>query len=282
MSFQRHPLSAAFPDMLSDEFDELVADIKVHGLRDSGVVYEGMVLDGWHRMRACAEAGVPFRYDHYKGKNPIALVISKNIHRRSLDASQRAMAVVTVHAWKPVGANQHAVAEARRVGHVTDPRQGESPSPEMRPVSTAQMAKEAGVGERTIRRAKKAHAAGKSADVLAGRVTVNAAARTSGARPRKARVADSRDARIAELEAEVLALKDDLANLRDVSAEAFAAYEANQEALDNPEGKAILLLQGKLAHVTSERDKYQAECNSMRKQIALLERKLARYEPRAA
>jgi hypothetical protein len=53
----QHPLSAAFPAMSADDFAALVEDIKVNGQREPVIVFEGMVLDGWHRYSACVAAG---------------------------------------------------------------------------------------------------------------------------------------------------------------------------------------------------------------------------------
>ena len=52
---QQHPLSAAFPAMPDDEFRELVEDIRANGQLEPGIVLDDMVLDGWHRYRACED-----------------------------------------------------------------------------------------------------------------------------------------------------------------------------------------------------------------------------------
>jgi hypothetical protein len=60
-SLQQHPLSAAFPSMPPVELEALAMDIEAHGQREPGVLFEGMVLDGWHRYVACGKAGVEFK-----------------------------------------------------------------------------------------------------------------------------------------------------------------------------------------------------------------------------
>lgn len=87
-----HPAATIFPEMSAAEIDALALDIAAHGLRDPIVIYDGQVLDGRHRQRACAEAGVEPRYVEWDGNGtPEAFVLSKNLHRRHLSASQRAM-----------------------------------------------------------------------------------------------------------------------------------------------------------------------------------------------
>src|SRR5262245_38111107 len=94
-----HPLADIFPLMEGAEFDALVADIKTNGLREPITLYEDMILDGRNRYRACEAAGVTpgFRVANSGPVNlarphitdPLAYVISANIHRRHLTAEQK-------------------------------------------------------------------------------------------------------------------------------------------------------------------------------------------------
>src|SRR5215831_4796917 len=84
-----HPLSHLFPLLEGVEFDELVADIKANGLHEPIVLYDGMILDGRNRYRACREAGVPVTTVKPDIKDPTAYVISANIRRRHLTAEQK-------------------------------------------------------------------------------------------------------------------------------------------------------------------------------------------------
>jgi N6-adenosine-specific RNA methylase IME4/ParB-like chromosome segregation protein Spo0J len=90
-----HPLAELFPLLEGDAFDRLAADIRDHGLLEPITLYEGMILDGRNRWRACEAAGVKphcLEYHPSAGQaDPLGFVMSENLRRRHLDESQRAM-----------------------------------------------------------------------------------------------------------------------------------------------------------------------------------------------
>lgn len=136
----------------------LADDIAANGQRQPIVLFEGMILDGWHRHAACLASGItPRMQDLPEGEDPVAFVLSSNLNRRHLTASQRAAAVVACREWRQIG----RVAVNRVPGtQLTEP----------------EMATEAGVSVKTIKDAKKAHRNGLGEAVRDGKVSAKAAA----------------------------------------------------------------------------------------------------------
>jgi len=84
-----HEVANIFPLLTGNEFESLRDDIKTNGLLEPIVIHEGKILDGRNRYTACLGADVfPDTVD-YDGNDPLGYVLSKNLHRRHLNESQR-------------------------------------------------------------------------------------------------------------------------------------------------------------------------------------------------
>jgi ParB-like chromosome segregation protein Spo0J len=86
-------MSALLPMMSDQELRKLRADILKNGQQESIVLFEGKILDGRNRYQACGDLGITPRTEVFAGKPEDALhyVMSRNVHRRQLSASQKAV-----------------------------------------------------------------------------------------------------------------------------------------------------------------------------------------------
>jgi N6-adenosine-specific RNA methylase IME4/ParB-like chromosome segregation protein Spo0J len=94
-----HPVADIFPMMSTREFDDLVADIAEHGLREPVWLHrDGRIIDGRNRYLACRKAGLPPEFRGYEGDDDllVSFVVSLNLHRRHLNESQRAMVAAKI------------------------------------------------------------------------------------------------------------------------------------------------------------------------------------------
>ncbi len=93
-----HPAAGIFPLLEGADFDALCADVRENGLLNPIVLFNGDVLDGRNRYRACEAEGVEPRYVSPKISNPVAFVWSANVTRRHLTPGQLACAAVKADA----------------------------------------------------------------------------------------------------------------------------------------------------------------------------------------
>ena len=91
-----HPLKDdLIPEFTGPGFDVLVNSIKRWGFSGSPItLYEGMILDGRARYRACLKAGVEPHFEHYEGDDPVGLIVSRDLMRKHLTDDQIAMLTV--------------------------------------------------------------------------------------------------------------------------------------------------------------------------------------------
>ncbi len=103
-----HALAELFPLIEGKEFEALVESIRQNGvLEPIWLDKEGAILDGRNRQRASEIAGKTPEYLTYEGDNALQFVLDKNLHRRHLNESQRAMVAARL-ATMEKGTNQHA------------------------------------------------------------------------------------------------------------------------------------------------------------------------------
>jgi hypothetical protein len=142
--YEVHPAADLFPMMSDAEIEALGEDMLEHGQREDIILFHGMVLDGRNRYRACLLKGINPRFHEERPADPYAFVASANLHRRHLDASQRAMVAAKLATMKQ-GARTDLASSRREVG--TAPWIAEA-------MSDADAAAAMKVGERSVERAK--------------------------------------------------------------------------------------------------------------------------------
>lgn len=111
MTYPAHPLADIFPMIPETDLKVLASDIAANGQVDPILLLEGKVLDGRNRQAACKLAGIEPLYTDFGGADPVSFVLSKNLHRRHLSESQRAMAAAMIVDWER-GINQTTAGAA--------------------------------------------------------------------------------------------------------------------------------------------------------------------------
>ncbi len=95
-----HPFANRFPMLSRDQLEELAASIREHGLDYSITVDQhGRLLDGRNRLAACKLVGIEPRCETVTctEEQAIDLILRRNVQRRSLSESQKAMAFALAH-----------------------------------------------------------------------------------------------------------------------------------------------------------------------------------------
>jgi N6-adenosine-specific RNA methylase IME4 len=167
-----HPLADLFPMIEGEELRALKDDIAANGLIEPITLFDGLILDGRNRFLAChgiaAERGWPdiatedvtVRFVAYTGPDPLAFVIAKNLKRRHLNESQRAM----------------AAAKLATLGEGRPSKETAS----IKAVSQANAADLLNIGRSAIQQAKKVRTKGTKALIKAvedGKIAVSVAAK---------------------------------------------------------------------------------------------------------
>ena len=135
--YQQHPLSAAFPAMSAEDFQSLKDSITEIGVQNPVTLFEGMVIDGWHRYTAANELDLKCPDKELESWiDPVAFVRAQNKDRRHLPLSAWALIEVSLREWKP----SHRPGK----GALSAPLQA----------SNQEMADAAGVKKRLIQQAK--------------------------------------------------------------------------------------------------------------------------------
>ena len=93
-----HEAANIFP--LDEEgIGDLARDIRKHGQQEKVKVLAGKLLDGRRRLKACQMLGIVPLSEEVNPSDPVAYVLSLNLHRRHLTPSQAAMVGARARKW---------------------------------------------------------------------------------------------------------------------------------------------------------------------------------------
>lgn len=87
-----HPISDIFPMLPDRDLQELADDIRKNGLITPILLFEGKILDGRNRARACEMAEIDTKFEVFQGstvEQALDYVLSANLHRRHLTTMQK-------------------------------------------------------------------------------------------------------------------------------------------------------------------------------------------------
>ena len=182
--YEPHSASELFPLMNDVALAALARDIKANGLREPIVLWEGKILDGRNRLKACGRAGVePIFRELETCDSPTAAVVSANLFRRHLSVSQRAMVGALAKREFAKEAKQRQEASRARPGQKigSSPNEGAIFPPPSKPGKSRDHAAElVGTSSRTLDAASHVLESGApelSEAVRAGKMSVSRAAK---------------------------------------------------------------------------------------------------------
>jgi hypothetical protein len=184
-----HPAADLFPMIAPADFAGFVTDVQVNGqLEPIWLDVDGRILDGRNRLAACQHLGIEPQTRVYEGDEPTNTVLSLNLHRRHLTASQLACVAVDALPMFQAEAKSRQVEAGKQFGaghpreevgaHVRQPPETERDRSHR---ADEQAAAAVGVGGRIVSMAKRVKAADPETfdRVKAGELSVRQAERES-------------------------------------------------------------------------------------------------------
>lgn len=120
--YEIHPAAELFPAMTEEELAGLVQDIQENGQREPAMLLQGKLVDGRNRMAACERLNINLDVCELgPDEDPVKWVLSRNLHRRHLDASQKSMVAVMVKKLLESEAQQRSDQNLKKGREIPDP-----------------------------------------------------------------------------------------------------------------------------------------------------------------
>ena len=161
-TLEHHPIANIWPMMGEEQYQELKSDIEQNGCINKIWLYEGKILDGRNRYKACQELNQHFSFLEYKGDEPIQFAISLNMKRRHLTSAQKAALAVKIEPifaaeakkrQQAAGGDHSKKADKAVKEKIPEPLKNEPKKPKEQ--SRQQAAKALDTNERYVSQAKK-------------------------------------------------------------------------------------------------------------------------------
>lgn len=212
--YQPHPAAELFPMMPTDQYEAFKEDIRKNGFQQDIVLYKGQILDGRNRYKAAVELDMlddlPIaEMDDDTDIDPYQWVISRNLHRRHLNESQRALVA--------------AKLAKLRVGDVASQKHGVS----IDTPSLEQAAEQLQVGRATVARAKTVLSEGSQELIEAverGEVAVSKAAAVAKEVPKEKQLQAATEVKLLEKKRKELSRAEQRLRDRDLDEEAVVDF----------------------------------------------------------
>jgi ParB-like chromosome segregation protein Spo0J len=151
MEYRINAIADALPMVSDVELQELADDIAANGQIESIKLWNDEIIDGRNRYAACKLAGVEPRFEAIEVDDPVSYVTSTNVRRRHLTKQQISLFIAFA---TEVMSREESTARARSV-NPCNPNESPDVPNGTTGKSDAERAKEAGIGLRTLKRARK-------------------------------------------------------------------------------------------------------------------------------
>ncbi len=114
-ALEPHPIAARYPILEGAEYDDFKASIRSKGQRVRIVLFEGQILDGRNRYRACLELGIEPQTEVFTGTTEEAAILSDalNLDRRHLTREQKRAVVALKLKENPERSDRDVAAEVK-------------------------------------------------------------------------------------------------------------------------------------------------------------------------
>jgi ParB-like chromosome segregation protein Spo0J len=189
-SYEVHPAADLFPLMSDDELQGLVADIKENGQLEPVTFWNGKLVDGRNRANACKQLGIDVdacELDPEVTKDPLAWVVSHNLHRRHLSNGQKSQVALKLKKLLEPGAAEAKRDGGKQAGNGRPKKDGAKlpqPKTKRKPRTRDKAAAMLGVSGKLVDAAEKVEKKGTpelNAAVASGKVSVTRAAKIADA-----------------------------------------------------------------------------------------------------